>query len=165
MAAIKKLMDEVMSGPSAPEEREGPMAAEYQILAAARKLSLFAAGVATQKYMQAIADQQEIMGAMADCISEVFAIESSILRAEKVVAMKGEAGAAQAIAMTRYYVHKAMQTVEQSARKVIAGSADGDMLRTQMAIVRRLSKYEPADTIAIGRQIAKAVIAAGRYTV
>jgi hypothetical protein len=38
------------------------------------------------------------------------------------------------------------------------------MLRTQMAIVRRLSKHEPADTIALGRQVAQHVIAAGRYT-
>ena len=52
--------------------------------------------------------------------------------------------------MTRYYAAKAMQTVEPSARKVIAAVAEGDMLRTQMAILRRLAKHEPADTIAIG---------------
>jgi butyryl-CoA dehydrogenase len=46
---------------------------------------------------------------------------------------------------------------------VIAAVAEGDMLRTQMAILRRLSKHEPADTIGIGRQIAKHVLAAGRY--
>lgn len=57
-----------------------------------------------------------------------------------------------------------MQTVEQSARKVIAAVAEGDMFRTQMAILRRLSKYEPANTVALGRQIAAYVIAAGKYT-
>jgi butyryl-CoA dehydrogenase len=55
--------------------------------------------------------------------------------------------------------------VESSARKIIAGAAEGDMFRTQMSILRRLAKYEPADTIAIGRQVARAVMAAGRYTV
>src|ERR1043166_5370598 len=40
LGAIKKLMDEVMSGPSAPEEIEGPLAAERQILASAKKLTL-----------------------------------------------------------------------------------------------------------------------------
>jgi butyryl-CoA dehydrogenase len=165
MAAIKQLMDEVMSGPSAAEDREGPLAAEHHLLASVRKLTLFAAGVSSQKYMQALADQQEIMGALADCIMEVYAMESCILRAEKLITAKGEAAATQAIAMTRYYAAKAMQTVEQSARKAIAGSAEGDMLRTQMAILRRLAKHEPADTISIGRQIARAVIAAGRYTV
>ena len=158
MGAIKQVMDEVMSGPSAPVEREGPLAAEHQLLAAARKLTLFAAGAASQRYMQGLADQQEIMGALADCIMEVYALESCILRAEK-------SNSANAIAMTRYYAAKAFSTVEQSARKVISGAAEGDMLRTQMAIVRRLAKYEPADTITIGRKIAGAVVAAGRYVV
>src|SRR3954451_21524547 len=54
LPAIKQIMDEVMAGPSAPVEREGPLAAEYQVLANARKLTLFAAGAASQKYMQAL---------------------------------------------------------------------------------------------------------------
>jgi butyryl-CoA dehydrogenase len=164
LPAIKKIMDEVMSGPSAPEEREGPLAGEWQLLANARKLTLFAAGAASQKYMQALADQQEIMGALADCITEVYALESCILRAEKLRLTRGDAAAKQAVAMTQYYAAKAFQTIELSTRKVIAAIAEGDMFRTQMAILRRLAKHEPSNTIAIGRQIAAAVIAAGRYT-
>ena len=165
LPAIKKLLDEVMSGPSAAEEREGPLAAEHQLLANARKMALFAAGVASQRYMQGLAEQQEIMGALSDCIMEVFAIESCVLRAEKIIASRGEGAAKQAIAMTRYYAAKAVQKIELAVRKVVAASAEGDMLRTQMAIARRLAKYEPADTIAVGRQIAAAVLAAGRYAV
>jgi butyryl-CoA dehydrogenase len=165
LPAIKKITDEVMAGPSAPEDREGPLAAEHQMLANARKLTLFAAGAASQKYMQALADQQEIMGALADCITEVYALESCILRAEKLRMTRGDAAAKQAVAMTRYYAAKAFQTVEEAARKVIAGVAEGDMFRTQMAILRRLAKHEPANTIAIGRQIAGTIIAAGRYTI
>jgi butyryl-CoA dehydrogenase len=164
MPAIKKLMDEVMSGPTAAEEREGPLNAEHHLLTNAKKLALFAAGAASQKYMMGLGDQQEVMGALADCITEVFALESAILRTEKLIASKGAAGAKQPIAMTRYYAAKAAQTVEQSARKVIATVAEGDMLRTQMAILRRLSKHEPADTIGLGRQIAKHVLAAGKYS-
>jgi butyryl-CoA dehydrogenase len=164
MQAIKQLMDEVMSGPGAGDDREGPLAEEHKLLANTKKLSLFAAGAASQKYMQALADQQEIMGALADCISEVYALESALLRAEKLRANKGESNAKHAIAMTKYYAAKAAQTVELAARKVIAAVAEGDMLRTQMAILRRLSKREPADTIVLGRQIARHVIASGRYT-
>src|SRR5579883_86094 len=164
LAAIKKIMDEVMSGSAAAEERPGPLGAEHALVGQAKKLGLFAAGAASQKYMQALADQQEIMGALADCIAEVYALESCILRAEKLRLSRGEAAAAQAVAMTRYYAAKAFDTVESSARKVIAASAEGDMLRTQLAILRRLAKREPADTIALGRQIARHVIAAGRYT-
>jgi butyryl-CoA dehydrogenase len=152
LPAIKQLMDEVMSGPTV-DDQEGPR----KLLAAAKKLTLFAAGAASQRYMQALVDQQEIMGALADCISEVYALESCVLRAEKLGANS------QANAMTGYYAARAIQKIEFSARKVIAAAAEGDMLRTQMALVRRLGKYDPANTIALGRQIARHVIDAGRY--
>jgi alkylation response protein AidB-like acyl-CoA dehydrogenase len=163
LAAIKQLMDEVMSGPSAAEDLEGPLAAEHKMLASAKKLSLFAAGAASQKYGQGLAEQQEIMGALADCIMEVYALESCLLRAEKLLANKGASAARQAVAITQYYAVKSLQTVELAARKVIGAVAEGDMLRTQVAILRRLAKYEPADTVALGRQIARHVLAAGRY--
>jgi alkylation response protein AidB-like acyl-CoA dehydrogenase len=165
LAAIRLIMDEVMAGPSTQEEREGPLANEHKMLASAKKLGLFAAGAASQKYMMGLADQQEVMGALADCIMEGYAMESCILRAEKLRAAKSEGGAAAAVAMTRYYAASAMDTVMRSARKVIATVAEGDMLSTQMAILRRLAKYEPADTIGLGRQIARHVLAAGRYAV
>jgi alkylation response protein AidB-like acyl-CoA dehydrogenase len=148
LPAIQKVMEEVMAGPSASSE-----SGDRQLLASARKLTLFAAGAASRKYMQALADQQEIMGALADCISEVFAIESCILRSEKL------RGARHAAAMTRYYAEQAIERVERAVQKVIAASSEGDLLRTQMAIVRRLSKREPADTVALGREIARRVIA------
>ncbi len=164
LAAIKQVMDEVMAGPAAAGGGEGPLAAEHQLLASARKLTLLAAGAASQKYMQALADQQEIMGALADCITEVYAIESCILRAEKLLMNRGPAAAKQAIAMTRYYTARGFQVVELATRKVAAAVAEGDMLRTQMALLRRLAKHEPADTIGLGRQIARHVIDAGRYS-
>jgi alkylation response protein AidB-like acyl-CoA dehydrogenase len=157
LSAIKQLMDEVMSGPVAAEEREGPLAAEHHRLAAAKKLALFAAGAASQKYMQALADQQEVMGALADCIMEVYAMESCLLRAEKLGTNP------QAIAITQFYLSKSLERVELAARKIIAAVADGDMLRTQMAILRRLAKHDPVNTIALSRQIALHVLAAGRY--
>jgi len=163
LAAIKQLMDEVMSFPAPAEDREGPLAAERQMLAQAKKLTLFAAGAASQKYLQGLADQQEVMGAIADCVIEVYAMESCILRAAKL-AGNGDRSADGAIAMTQYYAAKAMQTVELASRKVIATVAEGDMLRTQLAILRKLAKYDPADTIALSRIIAGRVIEAGCYT-
>jgi butyryl-CoA dehydrogenase len=165
LPAIKRIMDEVLSVGGLPEEPQGPLGAERQMLANAKKLSLFAAGVASQRYMNDLPDQQEIMAALADCISEVYAFESCILRAEKMIASAGESNARTAIAMTRHYGVKAMQVIELAARKVIVASADGDMQRTQMAILRRLARYEAPDTIALGRQIAEHILEAGRYTV
>jgi alkylation response protein AidB-like acyl-CoA dehydrogenase len=163
MPAIKKLMDEVLSGPSVGEEMEGPLAEERKLVAQAKKLGLFVAGSATQKYMQAIQDQQEVMGAIADMTIEIYAMESAVLRAQKIVEQKGESSAGLPIAMTRVYLTQALEKVEAAARKVIADVAEGDMLRTQLAIVRRLSKHEPFNTIALRQQIAQKTIEAGKY--
>ena len=164
MAAIKKLMDEVLSGPSAGEELEGPLAEERKLVDQAKKLGLFAAGSATQKYMQSIQDQQEIMGAIADMTIETYCMESAVLRAQKIAETNGEAAAALPIAMTRIYLTQAMEKVESAAKKVIAAVADGDMLRTQLAILRRLAKYEPFNTIELRQQVAQKMIERGKYT-
>ena len=164
MPAIKKLMDEVLSGPSMSEELEGPLVEERKLVGQAKKLGLFAAGAATQKYMQAIQDQQEVMGAIADMTIETYAMESAVLRAQKIAETKGEAAAALPIAMTRVYLTQAMEKVESAAKKVIAAVADGDMLRTQLAILRRLAKYEPFNTIELRQVIAQKVIERGKYT-
>jgi alkylation response protein AidB-like acyl-CoA dehydrogenase len=163
MPAIKKLMDEVLSGPSMPEEIEGPLSEERRLVANAKKLGLFVAGAASQKYMMAIQDQQEVMGAIADMAIEIYAIESAVLRAQKIAEQKGESAAALPIAMTRVYMMQALDKIESAAKKVIADVADGDMLRTQLAIVRRLAKHDPFNTIALRQQVAQKVIEAGKY--
>jgi butyryl-CoA dehydrogenase len=96
---------------------------------------------------------------------EIYAMESAVLRARKITEQKGEAAAALPVAMTRVYLAQAMEKTEAAARKVIAAVADGDMLRTQMAILRRLAKYEPFNTIALREQIAAKTIEAGKYRV
>ena len=164
MPAIKQLMDEVLSG-TKDEPEDGPLAEERKLVANAKKIGLFAAGVATQKYMQAIQDQQEIMGAIANMAMETYAMESAVLRAQKLVARNGESGAALAIAMTRVYAAQAMERIESAARMTIAAGSEGDMLRSQMAILRRLAKYEPFNTVALRQQIAEKVLESGKYLV
>ena len=164
MPAIKRLMDEVLSGPSTGEEMEGPLSEERKLVANAKKLGLFAAGAASQKYMAAIQDQQEVMAAIADMTIEVYAMESAVLRAQKIAEQKGESAAALPIAMARVYMMQALDKIEAAARKVVADVADGDMLRTQLAIVRRLAKHEPFNTIALRQQIAQKTIEAGKYS-
>ena len=164
MPAIKKLMDEVLSGPSIGEEVEGSLAEERKLVSNAKKLGLFASGSATQKYMQKIQDEQEVMGAIADMTIEIYAMESAVLRTQKLIATKGETAAALPIAMTRVYLTQAFEKVEAAAKKIIAADADGDMLRTQLAILRRLAKHELFNTIELRQQIAQKIIERGKYT-
>ena len=164
MPAIKQLMDEVLSGPASSGDIEGVLAEEQKLVESAKKLGLFAAGAATQKYMQAIEQEQEIMGAIADMVIEIYAMETALLRTLKIVASQGETAAAIPIAMTRLYLSQAMEKLQSAARTIVAAVADGDILRTQLAILRRLGKYEPFNTVELGRQIARNVIDRGRYS-
>src|SRR5438270_13920775 len=163
MPAIKKLMDEVLAGPQMGEPLDCPLAVERTIVADVKKAALMVSGAATQKYMMALQDQQEVMGAMADMIIEVFAMESALLRTQKLIARNGEAASANAVAMTRAYIASSIDKVESAAKKVLANCAEGDTLRTQMAILRRLFKSEPINSIALRQQIAEKVIEAGKY--
>jgi len=163
MPAIKQLMDEVLSGPLSVDEIEGPLAEERKQVSAAKKLTLFAAGAASQKFMQAIQDQQEIMAAIADMVIETYAMESVTLRAMKILSATGDAAAELAVAMTRIYLSQGIEKIEAAAKKVIAAVAEGDMLRTQTAILRRLSKRDPVNTIAMRQQIAAKMIERGKY--
>jgi butyryl-CoA dehydrogenase len=161
MPAIKQVMDEVLAGPIEREEREGPLADAHAILQNAKKLALFASGAATQRYMQQLSEQQEVMSAIADIIIEIFAMESAILRAGKISsAGKSEIPAA----MARVYASVAMEKIEMAARRIIAAVAEGDMLRTQTAILRRLAKHDLVDTITLRRKIAEHVVRAGKYS-
>ena len=164
LAAIKALMDELMAPPSFGDgaEADDPLAREAQMLANAKKLALFASGSASQKYMNGLADQQEVMAALADIILEVYAFDSALARARKLAAAKSP-NAALAAEMTRLYAGTAFHIIESAARQVIAAVAEGDMLRTQLAIYRRLVKHEPADTFSLSRTIARAAIEKGRY--
>jgi len=161
MPAIKSLMDEVMAGPVVKEKREGALAAEVDLVEAAKKLTLFAAGAATQRFAAKLGDEQEVMAALADMIMGVFTMESAVLRAQK---MTGKPGFETAEALARLYVAQAMDVVELAARKVLGASAEGDALRTQMAILRRLAKREPADTISISREVARSMVKSARYS-
>ncbi len=164
LKAIRSLMDEVTQPPSLDGngavneilEREG------ELLAASRKIGLFAAGVASQRFMAALEEQQEIMGDLADMIMQVYALESALVRARKLAASgKGTSGVAAA--MTGLLAGETLAFAEQAARRVLAACGEGDELRTQLAILRRLARSTPADSVALSRAVAKKCIEAEKY--
>jgi len=159
LPAIGKVMDEVMAGPSPREEASGPLAAENALLASAKKLGLFCSGAASQKYPTNLQDQQEIMGALADILIEILVMESAILRAEKFGGRS-----AMAVQLAQLSAARSFRIIQDSAERVLGAIAEGDMLRTQMAIFRRLAKHDPINTVAMGRAVAEEMVAAERYT-
>src|ERR1039457_6960927 len=117
LGAIKKLMDEVTQPPSfdAGTETDEPLAREAAVLAAVKKMALFAAGVASQRFMTALQDEQEVMADLADIIMQVYALESALLRARKL-ANAGRASAEVAAAMTGLLADDTIALAEHVAR-------------------------------------------------
>ena len=164
LAAIKRVMDEVMEAPAFGGDADmgQPLAHEAAVLAAVKKMALFAAGVASQRFMTALEEQQEIMADLADMISQVFALESALVRAQKI-ARTGRSTGGVAAAMTGLLAEESMALAEQAARRVLAATSEGDALTTQLAILRRLARSTPADVVKLSRSVARQCIEAERY--
>ena len=164
LGAIKTLMDEVTQPPSldGSVDMGEALARESELLAALKKIALFAAGVASQRFMAALQEQQEVMADLADVITQVFALESALLRARKL-GRSGKHSAKVAADMTGLLADESVAMAEQAAKRVLAACGEGDMLRTQLAILRRLARFTPADSVGLSRAVARECIQAGKY--
>jgi len=160
--AAMKLADEVLAGPSFEEAPTGHMAEQEKSLEQAKKIFLLAAGTVVQKFRDKMAEEQEIVGALANIVMDVYGMESTLRRAQKTYAKRGESASAMVDA-ARSYIYDAMDRVEKEARTALIATADGDTLATQLAVLRRFAKHAPIDTIALRRRVADAVLAQDRY--
>ncbi|HKW88927.1 MAG TPA: acyl-CoA dehydrogenase family protein [Candidatus Acidoferrales bacterium] len=161
--AAMKLGEEVLSGPSMEEAPTGPFAQEERLVANSKKIFLLAAGAAVQKFREQLAEQQEIMAALANVVMEVYAMESCLRRAQKAAKKSSGGSAALMGDAARAFISDAADTVEREARTALAATVEGDNLRTQIAVLRRFAKRDPIDTIALRRRVAAAVLAGDRY--
>jgi butyryl-CoA dehydrogenase len=157
------VLQEILGGPQGSgEEFTGPFAEETKILINAKKIALMLMGVAYQKYMFELEKQQEILANITDVIMDIFAMESALLRAQKLAESGKGTNAAD---MTAVLVRDAMAHIDVTARIVLAACAEGDTLRTNLVVLRRFTKYEPVDSITLRRKIAHRLLDAERYLV
>ncbi len=162
--AAQRLADEVLSMAPA-EELEGDelLAEEARLLEGAKKVALLVAGSAVQKYMQALADEQEVIGVLSNLVMEVYAMESALLRTLKKIARSSVDLCATECDATRSFVYDAVDRMEVEARRALARIAEGDTLRTQLAVLRRFLRRTPPDTIELKRRVADRALELSRY--
>jgi alkylation response protein AidB-like acyl-CoA dehydrogenase len=161
--AAMKLADEILAGPSFEEAPEGVLADEARVVGNAKKIFLQAAGGAVQRFREKLAEEQELIAALANIVMEVYAMESCLLRAQKAAAAKGEAGASVMIDAARVFIADAAERVDHEARRALAAVHEGDMLTTQIAVLKRFGKRSAVDTIGLRRKVAAAVQSQDRY--
>jgi alkylation response protein AidB-like acyl-CoA dehydrogenase len=157
--AAKKLAEELLAGPSLEDAPTGEFAEQERSLAQAKKVFLLASGAAVEKFRDKLADNQEIVAALSNIVMDIYAVESSLRRAQK----SGAAAHSPMADAARAYTYDAMDRIEKEARTALAATSDGDTLVTQLAALRRLAKHAPVDVIALRRRVAQAVMAQDRY--
>ena len=161
--AAMKLADEILAGPSFEEPPEGVLAEEVRVVANAKKIFLQAAGGAVQKFREKLAEEQELIAALANMVMEIYAMESCLLRTQKAAATRGESAAQNMIDATRVFISEAAECVDLEAKRTLAAVHQGDMLTTQLAVLKRFGKRAAADTITLRRRVAAGVQVQERY--
>lgn len=164
MQKAQALQAELMSIVTMPDSGEA-LALEGHLVSMSKKVFLMVGGLAAQKYGTSLEQHQEILSNLADLMILVYAMESALLRTRKLMAKSGEEKAKLAMQMTSVYVHETLADIERIAKSTLAAMESGDMLRTQLSILKKLTKSSPIDAISIKRDIAARVIQAEKYAV
>src|SRR4030095_3185516 len=148
IAAAKALQDELLGPPSMPEPDDSVLADERRAVDAFKKTALMVLGLAMQTFGAKLTDEQEVLMHTADVLIEVFAAESAVLRA--TAADTGQLTRAELhVDAARIIVNDAALRIDASARQALAATVDGDTLRTMLAALRRLSKVNPVNHVAL----------------
>lgn len=160
--AIRKVAGELIS--YRPETgEEGILEREGRMVVMAKKIALLAAGAATQRYMDRLVNEQEIVALIADIIIEVFAMESAYLRTLKKIEKEGEEKSRIHAAATKVYLNDRFPQVDMMAREVFAAVTAGEELRTGLMGLKKLTRFTPINSIALRREVAESIIPTARY--
>jgi hypothetical protein len=152
-----------MSIPDFGEPDSSLFAAEKKAVAHFKKAVLMVAGAAVQKLMMSLSKEQEILMNVSDMISYVYCAESTLLRVEKLVAMKGEDNCALQLDIMRTYLFDAADKINKCGKDALMGFAEGDEMRMMLMGLRRFTKMEAFNTKDARQRIATKLIEENAY--
>jgi alkylation response protein AidB-like acyl-CoA dehydrogenase len=140
-----------------------PFAAEKALLASLKQAFLVVAGTGAQKYLAKIKDEQEILLAIADIAINIFALESTVLRAEKMLAGLSDAKKDTLVALVKAFSFTAAEQTAAAARKAAYYIEEGDTLSMMLGGIRRFTKYDATGLLQFKRALAESAITAEKY--
>ncbi|WP_216700849.1 acyl-CoA dehydrogenase family protein [Priestia filamentosa] len=158
-------LQEEMMMTRAVEAGEGLLDQEENLVKNGKKVALLILGLIAQKYGKKVAEEQEILANAADIISEVYAMESVLLRTQKAVRATGEEKNQLKIRYTEIFCQEAFQKIEQHAKETLSYVEEGDSLRMMLSALRKFTKYIPKNLIAKKREAAEVLIEQEEFTV
>ena len=138
-------------------------AKEKDLLRKLKNVFLMVAGKAAQTFQDKIEEEQEIMMNLADIMIEIYAAESTILRAEKLAQTQGEDSTKYPIAMAKVYLFEAVEKINSSAKEAIAGFVTGDEHKMMLMGLKRFTKIDLVNTKNLRREIALYMLEKDKY--
>ena len=121
------------------------------------------AGAAVQKFMMKLSEEQEVLMNLADMLIEGYVAESTLLRVEKMISIRGEANCEIEKEMAIIYLHSAVEKAASAGREAIYAFAAGDELRLMLLGLKRFTKIDAYNLKEARRKVANHVIAKGEY--
>ena len=134
---------------------------ELRMLAAAKKITLAAIEDVVTAHGDRARDEQELLGLIAEMVMDVYALESALLRTQRIIAERGLERSAIHIDISRVFARDALERVESAGRTVATETGSGADKAAD--VVDRLTHHAPIKTVQARRRIADAMIAAGKY--
>ncbi len=145
------------------DEDTSVFAKEKKALRNLKKAGLMAAGAAVQKFMMKLSDEQEVLMSLADMLIEGYVAESTLLRVEKLISLRGEKTCEIEKEMAIIYLHHAIEKAASAGKQAIYAFAEGDELRLMMLGLKRFTKIDPYNLKEARRKVANYVIEKGEY--
>ncbi|MDH4460173.1 MAG: acyl-CoA dehydrogenase family protein, partial [Flectobacillus sp.] len=164
MPAAMAVGKEIMAIPDfGVEEEDGILVKEKKVVKNMKKAILMIAGAALQKYMTAFEKEQELIMNLADMLIETYIAETTLLRVEKLIGMRGAEACSLQQDAAMVYLHGAVNKTNNAGREAIMAFAEGDELRVMLMGLKRFTKIEPLNLKDARRRLADAAIEKGGY--
>ena len=129
-----------------------------------KKAGLMISGAAVQKLMTNLKDEQEVLMSLADMLIEGYVAESTLLRVEKIIAMRGEEQSGIYMDLASIYLHTAIEKASWAGKQAIYAFADGDEMRMMLIGLKRFTKIEPFNLKEARRRVANHLLEKNDYT-
>jgi len=164
MGPAMKVSEELMSIPPFKNTNNNTLfAIEKEHLKKLKKAILMTAGKAAQHYAMEIEKEQEILINLANMVIDVYACESAILRAEKLVSQNGEESARHQINMSKLCLYSAIKSCQGAGEEVILSFTEGDEQRILLMGLKRFTKGYIINPKKLRRNIANKLIEENRF--
>jgi alkylation response protein AidB-like acyl-CoA dehydrogenase len=157
------LRNGVLHQVDSPAEASGLFAAERMLLTRGKRLVIRLLTRARDQFGESLTNEQELLGFIADMIIELYAIESGILRTEKLLLNRDAESCAVPVDIIRVYASDASDRLRHAAKQAANAMPDDSQHSALISDIRSLSDEAPFNAVAARRRIADAVIRAGRY--